>query len=84
MSHRGVHGFLNAALDADGVCARSDKLQAFPIDGFGQHRRRGGAIARRVAGFAGDFADHLRAHVFIRVFQLDFLGDGDTVFGDRR
>src|SRR6266487_1849438 len=84
VGHCGVHGFLNPALDADGVCARSDKLQAFPINGFGQHRRRGGAITRGVAGFAGDFANHLRAHVFIGVFQLDFLGDGDTIFGDRR
>src|SRR5437667_5882737 len=83
LCHGGVHGLLNAALDADGVCARGDKLQAFPINGFGQDRRGGGAIAGRVAGFAGDFAHHLRAHVFIGVFQLDFLRHSDTVLGDR-
>jgi len=32
----------------------------------------------------GDFLDQLRAHVFIRVVELDFLGDGDAVLGDRR
>src|SRR6184192_1735660 len=41
-------------------------------------------IAGDVAGFARHFAHHLRAHVFIRVLQLDLLGDADTVFGDRR
>src|SRR6266581_488357 len=37
-----------------------------------------------VAGLAGDFADHLGTHIFTRVFQFDFLGDRDTVFGHRR
>ena len=34
--------------------------------------------------FAGDFLHHLGAHVFVDVFQLNFLGDGDAVFGDGR
>ena len=32
----------------------------------------------------GDLADHLGAHVLDRVLQLDLLGDGDAVLGDRR
>ena len=30
----------------------------------------------------GHFAHHLGAHVFKWVFELDFLGDAHTVFGD--
>ena len=54
------------------------------INRFGENGGGGGAIAGVVAGLAGDFADHLSAHVFIGVFQFDFLGDGDAVFGDGR
>ena len=30
----------------------------------------------------GDFTDHLGAHVLERILELDFLGDGNAVFGD--
>ena len=52
------------------------------INRLGQNGGGGGAVAGGVAGLAGDFADHLGAHVFIGVFQFDFLGDGDAVLGD--
>src|SRR5208282_4807535 len=42
----------------------------------------GGAVAGDVAGLAGDFANHLRAHVLQRITQFDFLGHGDAVLGD--
>ena len=84
MGHRGFHGFADAALNADRVPARGDKLQAFAINRFGQHGCSSGAIAGGVAGLAGDFAHHLRAHVFVAIFQLDFLGYRDTVLGDGR
>src|SRR5713101_1102393 len=82
--HRDFHRLGDAALDADGVGARRDVLQAFAIDRFGQHSGGGGAIARGVAGLAGDFADHLRAHVFKGVFEFDLFGDGDAVLGHGR
>ena len=81
--HGGFDGLVDAALDADRVGAGGDVLQAFAEDRFGQHGGGGGAIAGGVAGFAGDFADHLGAHVFVGIFQFDFLGDGDAVLGDR-
>ena len=84
LAHGGFDGLVDAALDADGVGAGGDELQAFAINGLGQNRRRGGAVAGGVAGLAGDFADHLGAHVFIGVFQFDFLGDRHAVLGDRR
>ncbi len=59
-------------------------LQAFAVDGFAEHGGGGCAVAGGVAGFAGDFAHHLGAHVFKGVFEFDFLGDSDTVFGHGR
>ena len=46
-------------------------------------------VFQRFAVFNGNhafFADfhHLRAHVFEFVFQFDFFGDGNAVFGDVR
>ena len=67
-----------------GLAPDGDELQAFAINRFGQHRRRGRAVAGGVAGLAGDFADHLGAHVFVGIFQFDFLGDGHAVLGDGR
>ena len=64
------------------VDAGDDGLEAFVEDGFGEDGGGGGAVAGDVAGLAGDFADHAGAHVFIDVFQVDFLGDGDAVLGD--
>ena len=67
-----------------GLRAGGDKLQAFAVNRFGQQRGGGGAVAGGVAGLAGDFAHHLGAHVFVGIFQFDFLGDGHAVFGDGR
>src|SRR2546423_1295332 len=78
----GGDGFADAALDADRIRAGGNVFQALAKDRFGQDGGGGGAIAGGVAGFAGDFADHLGAHIFIGVFQFDFLGDGDAVLGD--
>ena len=80
----GFDGLVDAALDADRVRAGGDVLQAFAEDRFGENGRGGGAVAGGVAGLAGDFAHHLGAHVFIGIFQFDFLGDGHAVFGDGR
>src|SRR2546426_593468 len=44
----------------------------------------GTTTAGNVAGLGSDFLHHLRAHVLERIFQFDFFGNGDAVFGDRR
>ena len=82
--NRRRNGFVDAALDVDRARAAGDVFQAFAINRLGQHRRRRRAVARCVARLAGDFADHLRAHVFVRVFEFDFLRDRHAVLGDRR
>ena len=64
--------------------AGGDKLQAFAKNRAGKHRRGGGAVTGDVRGFARDFFDHLSAHVLEFVFELDFFGHRDAVFGNRR
>ncbi len=78
----GGDGPLDAALHGHGIGSGSHGLHAFTIDGLGQDSGGGGAIAGHVGGLRGDFAHHLRAHVFEGVFEFDFLGYGDAVFGD--
>ena len=77
-----VDGGLDATLDLGGVGAGGDVLEAFGVDGLGVDGGGGGSIAGDGAGLGGDFLDHLSAHVFVGVFEFDFLGDGDAVLGD--
>src|SRR5262249_26868309 len=58
--------------------------QALVVDGLGQHRGGGGAVAGPVRGLAGDLADHAGAPVLVLVLQVDLLGDGDAVLGHGR
>ena len=78
----GFGGLHDAALQRDRVGSGGHVAEAFLVDGFGQHGRRGGAVAGDVRGLGGDFADELRAHVFIGALEFDFLGHRDTVLGD--
>jgi hypothetical protein len=79
-----LNGLLDAALQVGGVGPRRDVLQAFFVNGFSQNGCGRGAVAGDVRRLARDLPDELRAHVFIRVFQLDFLGDRHAVLGDGR
>ncbi len=62
--------------------AGGDQFDAFGVNLPGQNGRGCRAVAGHVGGLTGDFFDHLRAHVFEFVFELDFFGDGNAVFGD--
>jgi hypothetical protein len=42
------------------------------------------APSRRIGRLAGHLAHHLRAHVLERVLEVDLLGHGHAVLGDRR
>ena len=77
-------GLVHAALHQHRIDTGDDGAEAFVVDRLGHHGRGGRAVARDVGRLAGDFLDHLRAHVLIFVFQLDFLGDGHAVLGHRR
>jgi hypothetical protein len=79
-----VHRVLDAAIDRGRIAAAGYVLQAFAVDRVRQQCRRSRAVARDIAGLAGDLFDHLGRAVFVRVLQLDFFGYGDAVFGDVR
>ena len=76
--------FFDAALERHRIGAGCDGLDAFAINRLRENGGGGGAIAGDIGGLAGDFADHLRAHVLERVFEFDFFGYGHAVFGNRR
>ena len=82
LAGNGVNPDVDATLHFVGVGTGSDVLEAFGEDGFGVNRRGGGAITGILGGLAGHFFDHLCAHVLEGVFEFNFLGDGDTIFGD--
>ena len=81
--HDQRRGLLDAALERHRVGARRHVAQTFAIDRLRQERGGGGAVARGVGRLARDFANHLRAHVLVRVGEFDFLGDGHAVLGNR-
>ena len=65
-----------------GVRAGGDVLEPLGEDGFGIDRRGRGAVAGVLGGLAGNFLDHLGAHVLVGILEFDLLGDGDAVLGD--
>src|SRR6266576_571552 len=48
-----------------------------------EHGRGGGAVTGNIVGLLGDFLDQLGADLLPRVLELDLLGDGHTIVGDR-
>ena len=84
LSNNGFHSLVDAALERGRVRAGRDIAETFPVDGLSEHGRGGGAVTSDIGSLGGDFANELGAHVFIRIFELDFLGHGHTILGDRR
>jgi len=80
----GLDGLLDTATDGERVGTGRDVAQALGHDDLGKQRCGGGTVTGDVVGLDGDFLDELGAHVLKRVVELDLLGDGDTVVGDRR
>ena len=64
--------------------AGGNNLGTFAVNGLSEYGGGGCSVSSVVVGFAGDFFHHLSAHVLKFVFEFDFLGHGDTVFGDHR
>jgi len=84
VGHGDVHGLGDAPLDAHGVDLGGHCLHSLVDDGEGQHGGRGRAVAGHVVGLLGHFLDQLGAHVLERLLEIDLLGDGHPVVGDRR
>ena len=67
-----------------GLWPAATSFDALAVDRLREHGRGRRAVAGDVARLGRDLAHHLRAHVLEAVLELDLLGDGDAVLGDRR
>ena len=79
----GLDGLLDALLQRDRVGAGRDVAQALAHERLGEHGGGGGAVARDVVRLLGDLLDELRTDLLEGVLEVDLLGDGDAVVGDR-
>ena len=80
---RGLHAGLDAPLEGHRVGAGGHVAQALADHRPGEHGGGGGAVAGDVVGLLGDLLDQLGADLLVRVLELDLLGDGHAVLGDR-
>ena len=80
---RFLDGPLDAPLEGHGVGAGGHVAQALVDHGPRQHGGGGGAVAGHVVGLLGDLLDELGADLLVGVLELDLLGDGHTIVGDR-
>ena len=73
---------LNAALEAQRVSASSHVAQALADQCLSQNGSGGSTVTGDVVSLLGNFLDELRTNLLVRILQLDFLRDRDTVVGD--
>ena len=78
-----LDGLLDAALERHRVRAGGDVAQALADQRLGQDGRGRRAVTGDVVGLLRDLLDELGADLLVRVLELDLLGDGDAVVGDR-
>ena len=74
------HGLIDASFNFHGIGACRDIFDSFAVYGLGQHGGGCGAVTSHIAGFACNFTNQLCSHIFVRIFQFDFLCNGYTVF----
>ena len=79
----GFDGCLDALLEGHRVGAGGHVAQALADHGPCQHGGRGGAVTGDVVGLLGDFLDQLGADLLVGILEVDLLGDGHAVIGDR-
>ena len=79
----GVDSLLDAPLEGHRVGAGRNVAQALADHGLGDDGRRRRAVAGHVVRLLGDLLDQLGADLLEGVLQLDLLGDGHTIVGDR-
>src|SRR5476649_2293885 len=84
LSNDGDGRLVDAALQVHRVHAGSDGFQAFVDDSLSQNGSSGSTVTSVIVGTGGNVFDQLRAHVFETVFEFDFFGNRNTVFGDQR
>ncbi len=80
---RGLDRGLDAPLERHRVGPGGDVAQALADHGPGQDGGRRGAVTGDVVGLLGDFLDQFGADPLEGVLEVDLLGDGHAVVGDR-
>ena len=80
----GLGGTIQTALDVDGTGAGHDVSHAVGKDGVRQDRRRARSVTDVLAGLLGGLAQHLGAEVFLRILEVELLGDRHAVVADER
>src|SRR5258706_1105625 len=80
--NNGLGGELDAALEQHRVVTGFKGLETVVHDGVAQNGGGGSTVPGAVSALLGGFFEQLRAHVLERIFELDFLCDGNTIVGD--
>ena len=80
----GLASLFHASADEDRVGALLDGVDAAMDHALGKDGRGRRAVTGFFVGLVGDFVDELGAHVLDRVLKLDFAGDRNPVFANRR
>src|SRR5579859_6584290 len=78
-----LDGGLDAALERHRVGARGDIAQALADQRLGKNGGSRRAVTGHVVRLLGYFLDELGADLLPRVLELDLLGDGHAIVGDR-
>ena len=79
-----LDGRVDASLEGHRLRTGRDVADAFANHGLSENGRCRRTVAGDIVGLGGNFLGELRAHVLVRVVELDFLGDGDAVVGNGR
>src|SRR6185369_10010678 len=66
-------------LDEHRVETSFESLETFVHDGMSQNGGGGCTVTGNVIGLLGGFLEELRTHVLERIFEFDFLRDGNAV-----
>ncbi len=75
---------IDAALEIHRIHAGRNSFCTLTHNGLSEDGRRRRAVTGNVVRLGRHFLHHLGAHVLELIFQLNFLGDGDTVLRDAR
>ena len=78
------HRLIDAGLQRQRVGAGRNIKKTALNDGTGENHGGGSAVPNHIVGLGGGLLDHLRAHIFVGVGQLNLLGDGNAVAAHHR
>ncbi|CAB4796351.1 unannotated protein [freshwater metagenome] len=77
------NSLVDSTLEGHRVRTRSHVTQTFAHQGLSQNGRGRGSVTGNVVGLLGNFLDQFGTDLLEGIFEFDFLGDGDTIVGDR-